>query len=275
MKRSQLSYAIWPWGTKTREQAAEAARDVAAIGYSSLEATRGAMLAYDFDHKEYRAMLEGYGLRAVSFFFGIPGIGNEATLFATLERDLDFAATAGAGMVTLQGTFGRPEVMNEAAMAQNLESMHRFARIAKSFGLKTNAHPHVNTYFMYEDEIDYVMENADRDLISLAPDTGHIAAAGGDPVALIRRYADRIGFTHLKDYKLGASGTGAPWVGSGVPIMSCFYPMGEGVLDFAEILGILEAANYTAPLGVELDSPASNIEGARKNYGYLSGYVTD
>lgn len=275
MKKSQFSYAIWPWGTKTREQATEAARDIAAIGYTSLEATKGAMLAYDFDHKEYRAMLNGYGLRAVSFFFGIPAIGNEAALFDTLEKELDFAANVGAELVTLQGTFGRPEVMDEAARAKNLESMHRFARIAKSFGLKTNAHPHVNTYFMYEDEIDYVMNNADRDLISLAPDTGHIAAAGGDPVAVVRRYADRIGFTHLKDYKLASDGTGAPWVGSGIPIMSCFHPMGEGVLDFAEILKILEAAEYAAPLCVELDSPASNTEGARKNYDYLAKYIKD
>ena len=28
MKKSQITYAIWPWGTQTREQAVEAARDV-------------------------------------------------------------------------------------------------------------------------------------------------------------------------------------------------------------------------------------------------------
>lgn len=275
MKRSQLSYAIWPWGTKTREQAIEAAKDIAAIGYTSLEATKGAMYAYDLDHKEYKAMLDGYGLRAVSFFFGIPGVGNEAALFDTLEAELDFAANAGARLVTLQGTFGRPEVMDEAARAQNLESMNRFARIAKTFGLKTNVHPHVNTYFMFEDEIDYVMENSDRDLISFAPDTGHIAAAGADPVALIARYADRVGFTHLKDYKLGAESGKACWVGTGLPIMSCFHPIGEGVLDFQRILEILDSVGYAAPLGVELDSAASNAEGAKKNYEYLCQCIGD
>ena len=274
MKKSQFSYAIWPWAAKTREQLEGAIRDIADIGYTSFEGTKGVMNAYDFNYKECKAMLDRYGVRAVSFFFGIPGIGKEATLFDTLERELDFVANMGAELVTLQGTFARPEVMDEAAKAQNLENMHRFAVLAGSFGLKTNAHPHVNTYFMYEDEIDYVMQNADRDLIALAPDTAHIAAVGGDPVAVIRKYADRIRFTHLKDYKLGDGG--ASWVGSGVPIMSCFHALGDGVLDIPEILRILAAAEYSGPLGVEMDSaPVSNVASAKRNYEYLTKYIKD
>ena len=37
MKKSQITYAVWPWGTKTKEQAAEAARDVTAIGYTTFD----------------------------------------------------------------------------------------------------------------------------------------------------------------------------------------------------------------------------------------------
>ena len=274
MKRSQFSYAIWPWAAKTKEQAEGAVKDIAAIGYTSFEATKGAMYIYDLNYKEYKAMLDCHGVRVESFFFGLPAIGKEETLFDTLEKELDFAANMGVTRVTLQGVFGRPEAMDGAAKAENLERMHLFARLAKSFGIKTNAHPHVNTYFMFADEIDYVMENTDSDLVGLAPDTAHIAAAGADPVAVVRKYAARVGYTHLKDYKLSDAAPGASWVGSGAPIMSCFHALGDGVLDIPEILKILDAVDYSGPLGVEMDSaPVSNVASARQNYEYLARYI--
>jgi inosose dehydratase len=127
---------------------------------------------------------------------------------------------------------------------------------------------------MFEDEIDYVMENSDPELISLAPDTAHIAAAGADPVKLIEKYKDRVKFIHLKDYKLGDEATASCWVGSGVPIMSCFPPLGKGTIDFSAVLKILESVNYDAPLCIELDMPpVSNVISAKDNYDYLLSLI--
>ena len=276
MKKNQMAYAIWPWGTETKEQAVEAARDVTSIGYKSFESVKRAMYAYDLNYKEYKAMLDSYGLKAESFYFHIPSIGEDEVLFGNLEAELDFVANMGVNIVTLQGTNGRPAVMDEAARLANLNSMHRFAKIAKKFGITTNVHPHVNTYFMFEDEIDYVMNNSDKDLLSIAPDTAHIAAAGADPVEVIRRYADRVKFIHLKDYKFGDGVTDSGWVDSGVPIMTCFKPLGEGTVNFAEVFKILESVNYTGPLCIELDKPpVSNVESAKANYDYLSKFLED
>ena len=41
-----------------------------------------------------------------------------------------------------------------------------------------------------------------RTRIGFCPDTAHLAAGGGDPAALIRRYPDRIRHVHLKDLRL-------------------------------------------------------------------------
>ena len=182
----------------------------------------------------------------------------------------------GVNIVTLQGTNGRPEVMDDAARKANLDSMVKFATIAKKYGITTNVHPHVNTYFMFEDEIDFVMENTDPDLISLAPDTAHIAAAGADPVKVISKYVDRVKFIHLKDYKLGDGVTSSGWVDSGVPIMTCFCELGEGTVDFPAIFKILESVNYDGPLCIELDRPpVSNVASAKKNFDYLSKFLED
>ena len=276
MKKSQLSYAIWPWGTSTKEQAELAAKEITEIGYKSFESVKAAAYAYDLNVAEYKAMLDSYGLTADSFYFHLPAAGNEESLFETLEKELDFVAKLGVTKATLQGTGGRPEVADEASKEYGLNNMIRFAKIAKEFGIDTNVHPHVNTYFMFEDEIDYVMNNSDKDLIYFAPDTAHITAAGGDAVEIIRRYADRVNFTHLKDYTLGDAITTDGWVDSDVPIMACFHGIGDGAINFAEILNILDGVNYTGPLCIELDkAPISNADSAKKSYDYLCKLIED
>jgi inosose dehydratase len=79
--------------------------------------------------------------------------------------------------------------------------------------------------------------------IGFCPDTAHLAAGGGDPAALIRRYPDRIGHVHLKDVRLH-------------PLK--FLPLGEGDLDLPGILGEIRAAGYDGWLMVELDTYDGN-----------------
>ncbi len=277
MKKSQICYAIWPWGTKTREEAELAAKEITEIGFKSFESVKTAMYAYDANVKEYMAMLDKYGLKANSFYFHIPGAGEEDEhLFSTLEKELEFVAEMGVTRATLQGTHSRPENFGIKEHEYNLNNMLRFAKIAKSFGIKTSVHPHVNTFFMFEEDIDYVMQNTDKDLIYLAPDTAHIAAAGADPVEIIKRYADRVNFVHLKDYKFGDEVTDSGWVDSGVPIMTCFHELGKGTVNFPEVFKVLDSVNYTGPLCVELDKPpVSNKESAKNNYDYLCSLLDD
>lgn len=277
MKKSQITYAVWPWGTKTKEQAAEASKDVTAIGYTTFESVKAAAYAFDLDAKAYKEFLAPYGLKPVSFYFHLPTVEDPDNFFGNLDAELQFVKDMGVDIVTLQGTRGRPEGMtNDEAKKLNLDRMIRFATIAKKYGITTNVHPHVNTFFMFEDEVDYVMENSDPSMLSLAPDTAHIAAAGADPVKMIAKYADRVKFIHLKDYKLGDSVTSEGWVDSGVPIMTCFHPLGKGTVNFPAILDILDKAGYKGYLCIELDCPPdSNAESAKKNYDYLCSLLED
>ena len=202
MKKSQLAYAIWPWGTETREEAILAAKEISEIGFTQFESVAQALYAYDFDLEGYKSMLDSYGLKPTSFYFSLRQMTDEKEYFKKLAHDLEFVAKLGAKRATIQGVWGRPEgdVMDDASRKYNLDLTIKFAKLTKEFGIDTNAHPHINTYLMYEDEIDFLMQNTDPDLVHFAPDTAHIAAGGGDPVQIIRRYKDRVNFIHLKDY---------------------------------------------------------------------------
>ena len=109
----------------------------------------------------------------------------------------------------------------------------------------------------------------DPDLISLAPDTAHIAAAGADPVAMIRKYANRVKFIHLKDYKLGDSVTSSGWVDSGVPIMTCFHELGEDV--FHADVFVLQAAGQLFGLRKGTGQTLSDADGLLVHAGTADG----
>jgi inosose dehydratase len=94
-----------------------------------------------------------------------------------------------------------------------------------------------------------------RTQIGFCPDTAHLAAGGGDPAAVIRRYRDRLALVHLKDVRLD-------------PVE--FLPLGQGSLDFADILSAVRETGYDSWLIVELDSYAGDpLEAAKISKAYL------
>ncbi len=108
--------------------------------------------------------------------------------------------------------------------------------IADEHGLAACYHPHLTTIVESPDELDRLMP---RTRIGFCPDTAHLAAGGGDPADLIRRYADRVRHVHLKDVRT------RPFA---------FLPLGQGVIDFADVRSAAHEVGYDGWLLVELDS---------------------
>jgi inosose dehydratase len=50
-------------------------------------------------------------------------------------------------------------------------------------------------------EAEFILARADRNIMLLGPDTGHLSWAGADLVPFLKRHADRIGGVHIKDYR--------------------------------------------------------------------------
>ena len=271
LDKSRITAAIWPWGTSTREHMELAAAEVTAIGYQSFESVKAAIYAFDLDLAAYKEVLDRYGLKAVSFYFHIPAYGEEGGLFETLDKELEFIAALGVDRICLQATGGHPGYgkMDEGMLEFELKTVEKFALKTKSFGIMSNLHNHHNTWVMYENEIDNILRNLSSEIIEFAPDTAHLVAGLCDPVAVIRKYADRVNFIHLKDI----AGTGVQSSGiaaAGMEVYSNFRELGQGCVDFRAIFDILKAAGYQGPLCEELDTaPISNADSARNNYKFI------
>ena len=71
-------------------------------------------------------------------------------------------------------------------------------RILEEYGLKVQFHSHAESHVGYQSEIERFLEATDPEFVNLCLDTGHVAYYGGDPVELITKYPERIGYVHLK-----------------------------------------------------------------------------
>jgi inosose dehydratase len=126
---------------------------------------------------------------------------------------------------------------------------------------------------MYENEIDFILQNTDPELVAFGPDTAHLTAGKCDPVKVIKKYADRVKFIHLKD--ITDAGVVAAGMQAGVEVYTNFRELGEGIVDFSSVFNILDSVGYDGFLTAELDrSRFGNKESAVMSMKYLMDNYT-
>lgn len=113
-------------------------------------------------------------------------------------------------------------------------------------------HPETGTYVEASWEIERVLGESD---IGLCLETGHMLLGGGDPVAMLRSWPDRINHVHLKDAVLDVM---ARIVADEAPVAEiwsreAFCALGHGDLDVAAVLDGLADIGFGGWLVVEQD----------------------
>lgn len=268
MRNENYTLAIWPWGTETKEQFEQAARDMAQIGYRYYESVKAAVDLFTANPHEFEDINARYGIQPASFYFHMSG--DRAEDVDGLKAKLPFLQKHGVHHINLQGVWVGQRRATPEEEAYTLSVIQEVGRICRDYDILPCVHPHMNTSVMVEDQIDAVMERTDPDQVGFGPDTAHMLGAGCDPVAIIRRYAKRVAFTHLKDLMGDVRATGFE---AGVEVYDNFCELGRGNVDFPAIFEILRGVGYDGFLTVELDrSRTSNFESAKENFAYLKAH---
>ncbi|MGH3518287.1 MAG: sugar phosphate isomerase/epimerase family protein, partial [Haloechinothrix sp.] len=215
----------------------QALRDIGAVGYEGVEMFDGNVADFADRPAELRELLTETGLELVSVYTGANFIYPEIVPdeLYRVERAADLAAMFGAQRLVVGGGARRAAGTSEQDYDRLGEALDRVVGIAESRELTAGYHPHLTTIVESPDELEKIMS---RSRIGFCPDTAHLAAGGGDPAELIRRYPDRIRHVHLKDFH---------------PDPITFLPLGRGAIDFADVLAAIREAGYDSWLLVELD----------------------
>jgi len=266
MGKAKFAYTVWQWGTDNKEQFIQALKDITEAGYEYFESVKAAIDVFDGDAASFMALCREYGVKPNGFYFHLNG--DWANDVEDVRKKLPFMASCGIHRMNVQATYvkGRPATQEE--LDYDLKVIRAIAEMAKSCEIIPCLHPHYNTTVMYENEIDFIMQNTDPGLVAFGPDTAHLTAGKCDPVKVIGKYADRVKFVHLKD--ITNNSADAAGKQSGVEVYTNFRELGEGIVDFPSIFKILDHTGYDGFLTAELDSSRfSNKESAIMTMKYL------
>jgi 3-oxoisoapionate decarboxylase len=139
----------------------------------------------------------------------------------------------------LEGARARQGSRWDAMLCHARATLNREAPKAADAGLTIAIENHQD---LRSDEL-LTMADAAGDNVGLALDTGNPFAVGEDPIAFVRRAADRIRHVHLKDYV-------SQFTAEGFRLVRC--AIGDGCVPFAELAAVLEqrAPSLTASIEV-------------------------
>ena len=203
------------------------------------------------------AQLAGYGLAAVGGF--LPALLHDPSHDPLPEVDVfvDGCLAAGAGMVVLAAYTGvdgyddRPR-LDDAGWSTLLGNLDRISDHVRARGIETSLHPHVGTMVESGDETERVLAGSH---VGLCVDTGHLMVGGADPVALTAAHADRVTHVHLKDVdaRLAHQVVDRTTPFGEAVRAGMFRPLGQGDVDIAAMVRMLESAGYQGWYVLEQD----------------------
>ena len=141
-------------------------------------------------------------------------------------------------------------------------------------GIALAYHHHMGTVVESAAEIDRLMDST-GEAVGLLLDTGHLAYAGADPLAVARRHLARINHVHCKDVRSAVLDRVRRDDSSFLDAVldGVFTVPGDGAIDYKPLLTLLAEAKYRGWLVVEAEqdpAKAHPLTYARKGFDYLS-----
>jgi inosose dehydratase len=174
------------------------------------------------------------------------------------------------------GRIGAQHGWDEAQWAIAAEGVTRIARaVREQTGLRTVFHHHCAGFVETPAEVDTLLRKTDPSLLGLCLDTGHYRYGGGDPVAAVRKYGERIWHVHFKDCdpEVAARARAEGWDYFEAVRRGVFCELGKGEVDFPAVVAALRAVGYAGWIVVEQDvlpGTGTPLESAQRNRAYLS-----
>ena len=128
-------------------------------------------------------------------------------------------------------------VANEKEFKEAVKKLNLAGEKMSKNGFKFFYHHHHSEFFKYGNQtaFDYMIENAPY--INFTADTYWLQFGGADVKETLRKLKGRIECVHLKDYQIIYTEGGLPR-----PFAPEFAPVGDGVLNFPEIIEVMKEA---------------------------------
>ena len=240
----KIGYAAITWGGDDTR----AIDEIGAVGYRGIQLRANVLTRYGDRPRELRDLLARHELTFVALSSGNVSI-DPAREASVIEEHVNHARfLRDAGGLYLQLIDERPAGRAvEAADYTRLGGvLTEIGRRASDLGVAVGYPPHMGSMGETPEQIARVLEASDPAHVRLLLDVAHYQQGGGDPVAAIRRYGERLLFLHIKDLRqLPAAASGPRFQ---------FVELGRGTVDLRGVFASLHDARFRGWAVVELDS---------------------
>ncbi|BCS93578.1 sugar phosphate isomerase/epimerase family protein [Metallosphaera javensis (ex Sakai et al. 2022)] len=182
------------------------------------------------------------------------GIDNAGGYFSLREEELDVAEKSGTTLLWI--------VARERDCSSAIEKIITYKKKSSEKGIDLALHNHLRTCFESEPEIVKLLEVVPD--LKICLDTAHAEAAGINIINFIKKFSNKISLIHLKDLR-------ARLPKSEVRFTRDFVNVGQGIIDFYEILSTLKDVGYDGYVMLEFDKMEREKvkEEIKKGYSYI------
>jgi len=262
-------------------------REVSAAGLRAIELGPPGFLPHD--PGEVARTLRRHDLRLAAGF--VPAVfhrrESRSAALASVAAAAETLAAAGGTMLVLAaelgnggGGYDRSAELSEPEWTTLLDTLDAARGVAAERGIEVALHPHYGTAVERWPHVDRVIGRSD---VPLCVDTGHLLVGGTDPVRVVRAAGGRVAHVHFKDVDaaLAVRVRGGEIGYRDAVARGLFRPLGEGDVDVAQVVTLLEAKNYQGWYVLEQDMvlEAEPAEGegpavaAARSVHYLTGIM--
>jgi inosose dehydratase len=244
--RIRLGYAAITWGGDDLK----AIDEIAAVGFPGIQLRSNILTSFGNRPTELRDLLALHRLTFVALSSGAVQLDPARETQVIAEHVTHARFLNEAGGLYLQLTDERPagRAVTPADCARLGGLLTEIGRRTADLGVPVAYHPHMGTVGETPADTRRVLDAADPRYVKLLLDVAHYQQGGGDPIAAIREYRDRLVFLHLKDLE-------APVPGAADQVRSYrFVELGRGKVDLIGVISALHEIGFDGWAVVELDS---------------------
>jgi inosose dehydratase len=241
----QFGYASITWeGNDT-----QAIKDISDLGFRGIQLRSTLLKEFGQRPEALRDLLAQHKLEMVAFSSGGVSITTpEAEEIAKHVSNAKFVKAVGGRYLQVTDSARPKDRKPEPADFKNVgKVINEIGKQSKDLGISVGYHNHMQSLGESPDEVAQIMDAIDPHYAQLELDIAHYQQGGGDPVAAIHKYHDRLLFLHIKDVEnlSPADSRGRVYR---------FVELGRGRVDMPGVFAALQKVNFKGWAIIELDA---------------------
>ncbi len=260
-RRLKVGHTGITWGFKP-ENAEQAIKDVASLGYQGYESFGNVLEAWE-EKGGLDKLLQTAHLPLQSAYcpVNLTDPTKRKDEIAKMVRWGQLIKKCG-GTVSVIGPNGvkREEYDFNAHKTHIIEALNEICKALDGIGIVGALHQHTGTCVESRDETYAVMEAVDTRYVKFGPDVGQLQKGGVDPVKVVKDFLPLVRHVHMKDW-------------DGGPHYLGYCPLGQGKVNVAGLVDMLDKSGNDLMIMAELDPsdgmPLAPLEAARISKEYL------